>query len=689
MEFIFCLHLHQPVGNIEDILEKAYAHAYGPFLDVFEEFANIKLNLHISGYLLEWLIDRKPSYIERLKRLVKLNRVEILTGGMYEPILTMIPWRDGIGQIRMHKKLIKDVFDYDPKGMWVAERVYEPHLPLILAKAKVSYIVLDDHHFTAIGFTERELYGYYLTEFENYRIGVFAGLQYLRYAIPFKQVNEIDSYFRHVQKNAGNLLVFADDGEKFGLWPGTFDHVYKNGWIRSFFTYLSDNREWIKTTTFGEFIKNHKPSGVAYLNCNSYREMDEWCLPSKMVNDYNDLFNTSKPNLRQFIEGGYFKHFLVKYEESNDMHKKMLYVSKNQKNNKEVKRALYKAQCNDAYWHGVFGGLYLPHLRSTVYRNLIEAEILAEAKKDFPEAYLEDVNLDGFEEVILNTKNVKAYFLLREGGVLYELDYKPKKVNLVATLRRRYEAYHEKLKQAIPAEKTDGTKTIHELLLIKEVGLENLLHYDWYRRACLVDHVLGKDVSFLSFYRCEYCEPGDFVKEPYEAKIDKTEGELILTLRRDGHFWKGHAGIPLSIIKRVKFPLYQDKFIVTYEILGEVKEAFILGVEFNFSFLGSGGERYIELNKKRFPLTKMGAIEPSSIARFFDPYQEVEIFMRMEKPQEIWTHPVEVVSLSEEGFERNYQSTMFMPLWHVDLKEGVAGFQIELEINGLSHNNHV
>ena len=25
---------------------------------------------------------------------------------------------------------------------------------------------------------------------------------------------------------------------------------------------------------------------------------------------------------------------------------------------------LYQSQCNDAYWHGVFGGLYLPHLRT-------------------------------------------------------------------------------------------------------------------------------------------------------------------------------------------------------------------------------------------------------------------------------------------------------------------------------------
>ena len=35
---------------------------------------------------------------------------------------------------------------------------------------------------------------------------------------------------------------------------------------------------------------------------------------------------------------------------------------------------IWQAQCNCAYWHGVFGGLYLPHLRFGLYRNLIQAQ---------------------------------------------------------------------------------------------------------------------------------------------------------------------------------------------------------------------------------------------------------------------------------------------------------------------------
>jgi alpha-amylase len=43
----------------------------------------------------------------------------------------------------------------------------------------------------------------------------------------------------------------------------------------------------------------------------------------------------------------------------------------------EARRELYRGQCNCSYWHGVFGGLYLGHLRFAVYKHLLAAERLA------------------------------------------------------------------------------------------------------------------------------------------------------------------------------------------------------------------------------------------------------------------------------------------------------------------------
>ena len=46
------LHNHQPVGNFDHVFEKAVRTAYGPFLDEFDRFPDMRVTLHFSGCLL-------------------------------------------------------------------------------------------------------------------------------------------------------------------------------------------------------------------------------------------------------------------------------------------------------------------------------------------------------------------------------------------------------------------------------------------------------------------------------------------------------------------------------------------------------------------------------------------------------------------------------------------------------------
>ena len=86
------LHNHQPIGNFDAVFEQAYQDSYLPFLDVFENY-DLRISLHTSGPLMEWLDAQHPEYLDRLSSLVKDGRVEIIGGAFYEPILTMIPSR--------------------------------------------------------------------------------------------------------------------------------------------------------------------------------------------------------------------------------------------------------------------------------------------------------------------------------------------------------------------------------------------------------------------------------------------------------------------------------------------------------------------------------------------------------------------------------------------------------------------
>jgi len=236
IDLLFGIHNHQPIGNFEFVFEETYKNAYLPFIEVLENHPSIKIAIHFTGILLDWLIINKPGLIRKIKKMVARGQLEILTGGYYEPILCVIPEKDRIGQIKKLSDKIKKVFDYKPEGLWLAERVWEPTLPSTLSEVGVTYSILDDTHFKYAGLMDDQLNGYYITEELGKTIDLFPISRRLRYAIPFEDPDVTIEYLRSMATEAGNnMVVFADDGEKFGAWPNTYDHVYKARWLDRFF----------------------------------------------------------------------------------------------------------------------------------------------------------------------------------------------------------------------------------------------------------------------------------------------------------------------------------------------------------------------------------------------------------------------------------------------------------------------
>ena len=146
------IHAHQPVGNFGDVFERAYAQSYLPFVEVLSRHPSIRLGLHYTGSLLEWMERAHPEYFEKLRGLVDRRQIEIVGGGYYEPILIAIPPGDRQEQITRLADYVEKHFGARPKGAWLAERVWEPQLPSSLAPAGVEYTLVDDNHFLGAGF---------------------------------------------------------------------------------------------------------------------------------------------------------------------------------------------------------------------------------------------------------------------------------------------------------------------------------------------------------------------------------------------------------------------------------------------------------------------------------------------------------------------------------------------------------
>ncbi|HLE99142.1 MAG TPA: 4-alpha-glucanotransferase, partial [Gaiellaceae bacterium] len=250
LAFCFGIHNHQPVGNFDHVLVEATERAYHPFLERLAVRPALRLTVHCSGNLLEWLRERSPRTFDLLAALAGRGQVELLTGGFYEPILAVLPDHDKLGQIERMSAFLKTHFGVRPRGMWLAERVWEPQLPRALAEAGVEYVLLDDSHFELAGLDAEALGGYYLTEDQGVTLRVFPISQRMRYLIPFADVGAGVDYLA-ARRGRVATLTMVDDGEKFGVWPGTHAHVYDKGWLDRFFDRLLAT-DWLDLTTLGD-----------------------------------------------------------------------------------------------------------------------------------------------------------------------------------------------------------------------------------------------------------------------------------------------------------------------------------------------------------------------------------------------------------------------------------------------------
>jgi alpha-amylase len=635
--------------------------------------------------------EKHPEAIDLLRGFAEAHQVELLSGGFYEPILSVLPDADRIMQLEALTEHIRRLFGRRPQGMWLAERVWEPQMPRSLSAAGMEYFPVDDYHFKLTGLDDRDLTGYFITEENGCSIEVFPGSERLRYYIPFRGIDELLSYFREVHAGGGSpLLTLADDGEKFGVWPKTNKHCYEDGWLERFFSALEENAQWIETTTFSGYRSAFRPRGIVYLPTASYREMGEWVLPPEKGHEYehalSELEKIFGERAKGMVRGGIWRSFFSKYPEANHLHKRMMIVSRKVheaaekckvqkekfkgKTQKTMLHELWMGQCNDAYWHGIFGGLYLPHLRSSLYRHLITAESMAEKvlsasgshrvtgkamKKDsVPWKAEGDLDCDGFKDMLVSTPTMAAFFSER-GGSLVELSLKRTSINVLDTLSRRREAYHSRLAEAV----TDSAeaKTIHEQLIVKEQGLSDYLVYDAHTRASLLDHFFHSDIRLDSLMKSAYEEAGDFVDGSYGMRAYKTGTSVQVKLSREGTV-SGHG---VTIRKEVRFN--HSRMRVEYLLEGGCSGIF--GIELNISLLGSP---YASLNVKNKTLLIKDRGTHDGVTGFSvrDGHLDLGLDVSFDEETTLWHYPVETVSLSEEGVERIYQGTAFLFMNRLD-----------------------
>lgn len=686
---VFALHNHQPIGNFDSVLEEACDLSYRPFLEVMAKHPGVRFTQHWTGTLLEWLVRHKPALIELMRELVRRGQLELLTGAYYEAVLPVIPDPDRRGQIRKLSDTLERLFGVTPRGMWLAERVWEQQLVPSLAGAGVEFVVVDDTHFRNAGLMERDLTGYHITEEGGTTLRVFPIDKTLRYTVPFRPVGDTLQYLRRASASGtGSVVVHADDGEKFGVWPKTYASVFTEGWLEEFCTMLDEQSAWVRTAHFADVLDSRPPRGSVYLPAASYAEMMKWALPAPAFGTLDRYEKMMKERgeteeYGMFVRGGTWRGFLAKYPEANHMHKKMLRVAarvdrlrRDGDVPQNVLDHLWAGQCNDPYWHGVFGGLYLPNLRFPVYRNLLLAEReMDRLEKAAPLRVEEtDFDCDGANEVLVESSPLNLYLRPSSGGSLVELDHKPLAFNLLDILTRREEGYHARLLTEGEHRRADAA--VHDGVLVKEEGLHRHLHVDWYRRASLLDHFLGDDATLEGFAACRYTELGDFVNQPYEHAVNLVPRKQVeVRFSRSGALWQ--EGVPhrVTVEKTLRYHAGADEYTVDYLVRNDEPAPVDVrfAVEFQAGLMaGDAHDRYYLIDgaaPEDRRLRSRGESDGVTSVKLVDEWLGLETEFRFDRPALLWRFPIETVSLSEAGFERLYQSSTVLPQWRFRLEK--------------------
>lgn len=687
MNLIFVIHNHQPVGNFEHVFENAYEKSYKPFIDVLEKYPKIRIGLHISGPIYEWIIKNRPEFIDRLRALCDDNRVEILSGGFYEPMLSILPLKDIVGQIKMMNEFISDKFGQTPKGIWLTERVWEPALPAFLEGTGIEYTLVDDAHFAYAGKKVDELGGYYVTDKAGKVLLIYPISQKLRYAIPFKEPEETLQILRDAHNRGFAGICYGDDGEKFGIWPDTYEWVYNKGWLHRFFETISNNDSWLSMTLPSEFISRYAPTERIYLPTASYQEMMEWSLPADAIPLYEEFLKYLKDNnlyskYEPFVRGGIWLNFLAKYPESNRIYRRVLKLServdsiKSAKVREEAKRHIYMAQCNCAYWHGLFGGLYLNYLRDALYQNAIKAHRIIDEYRGGQWAISEIVDTDDDlnNEIVLDSNDIYCVVKPSKGAVIEEIDFKDISFCLNNVLTRRLEGYHHKIREKHNETGGDGVKSIHDIVKCKESGLENYLIYDQYPRYSFMDHFLSKSVDVNAMHRENYVELGSLIDAPYSYKRKDRKGAAYVECEADGVVRIEGEELPLNMQKKFKLSASRSELGVNYRLKNSSDQVIdcYFAVELNLSLLADEApDRSIIIPSENVRVEKFNKIFTAiGISKFLlsDGYLKRNFVIFSDSIFSLWHYPIEAVSLSEGGFERTYQGSAFLLVFDITLK---------------------
>jgi len=659
VKLILGTHNHIPIGMDQAAAERRYQRAFKPLLAVLYRYPDFPVALHYSGVLLEWLEEFHPEFLMLLEEMVKRGQVEMLGGGYFDPVLSLIPTNDKLGQLEKMTTWLRARFEVRPRGCWIAEKVWEPSLASVLRVSGIDYTLLDDGQFRIAGAQGGQVLRPSIAEDQGKIICIFPICTRLRALAAKQDAAQAISFLQSVADEAGDpgdsepVVILMEDG------TSASEGLLKGDWLETFIRMVAGHPAWLQPTTPGQYLREHPPAERLYVPSLSSMDMMGWALADNVREKYLEARQKSLANddVGRFLVGGHFRQFLTRYPEAWLMYAKMMHihvlvtqVRGDRYKKKAAQNELWKGQCHFAYWYGLEGGIYDNLLRKAVYHSLIEAEKITRATEIFvPSIMSVDYDLDNSIEYLYQGSELNAYIHAR-GGTLFELDFLPASWNYLDTMVQRDAPAGGMAR--IPAGALATTRL---------------------PRKAFLDRFLAPQCSLAEFREGTCAEAGDFLASPYDlVELNRALPELLM--RRTGTVSVAGRGLAVGIEK--KFVFRPRSIDVYYRVtnLGDDELSARFGVEMNISLAARNAEngRLFLLDEDRkaeiiFEPQEIAAVQGLLVR---DVRNEVSVTLSSARPFLCWSYPHETLCPAAPDRPPMFQSHCFIQQWDLLLTPG-------------------
>ena len=263
-ELYFDLDLNRKI--FERISRECYLPANEVLLNLIEEFRDrdrkFKVSFSLSGIFLEQCKMWRPEILESFKEIVKSGCCELLCQTYYHSLSSFISNAEFIEQIRMHRKAIKDIFNFEPRVFENTECIYNNRIAKTAEQLGFEAVVTEG--------TERILgwrkpnYIYRAKDsrirllLRNYRLSDDIGFRFSS-----REWDEwpltADKYACWLASTPGDVIVIFIDYETFG------EHYRRESGIFDFLEWLPrEILRWsnLSFSTPSEVIRRYYPADV-------------------------------------------------------------------------------------------------------------------------------------------------------------------------------------------------------------------------------------------------------------------------------------------------------------------------------------------------------------------------------------------------------------------------------------------